>query len=128
MKYDYRKVNCFTPVDLLTIVNKHPQVTAIPMKRTDFLDWDKLENTMVSKADDILKNHIFTVRHRDSNRIMLQEYDGAPITRQLLVKEAFHTTDWKLQLKHIEIIPPPGLPDIKWNKLYYKWGRFVPQD
>jgi hypothetical protein len=128
MKYDYRKENCYTPGDLLTIVNKHPLVTAIPMKPTDFLDWDKLQNTMVAKADGILKNHIFTVRYRDSNRIMLQEYDGAPITRQQLVKEAFHTIDWKSQLERIEVIPAPGLPDIKWNELYYKWGRFVPQD
>jgi hypothetical protein len=22
----------------------------------------------------------------------------------------------------------PGLPDIKWNELYYKWGHFVPQE
>jgi hypothetical protein len=25
-------------------------------------------------------------------------------------------------------IPPPGLPDIKWNELYKKWGKFVPED
>jgi hypothetical protein len=127
MKYDYRKVNCFTPTDLLSIVNRHPQVTAIPMKSSDFLDWDKLENKMVAKADGILKNHIFTVKSKDSNRIMVQEYDGAPITRQLLVKPAFQSVDWKLEM-NLDVIPPPGLPDIKWNELYYKWGRFVPED
>jgi hypothetical protein len=45
MRYYYRKVNCFTPTDLLSIVNRHPQVNAIPMEADDFLDWDKLENT-----------------------------------------------------------------------------------
>jgi hypothetical protein len=127
MKYDYRKVNCFTPTDLLSIVNRHPQVNAIPIEADDFLDGDKLENTMVAKADGILKNHIFTVKDRDSNTIMVQEYDGAPIIRQLLVKPAFHDVDWKLAMS-LEVIPPPGLPDIKWNELYYKWGRFVPED
>jgi hypothetical protein len=127
MKYDYRKVNCFTPTELIALVNKHPQVTAIPMEPKDFLDWDSLENKMVAKADGILKNHIFTVKSKDPNRIMLQEYDGAPITRQLLVKPAFQTVDWKDEMK-LDVIPPPGLPDIKWNELYYKWGRFVPED
>ena len=26
------------------------------------------------------------------------------------------------------VVAPPGLPDIKWNELYAKWGRFVPGD
>jgi hypothetical protein len=38
MKYDYRKVNCFTPPELIALVNKHPQVTAIPMEPHGFLD------------------------------------------------------------------------------------------
>jgi hypothetical protein len=60
---------------------------------------------------------------------MVQEYDGAPITRQLLVKKAFQQgIDWNEEIKKLEVIPPPGLPDIKWNELYYKWGRFVPED
>jgi hypothetical protein len=75
MKYDYRKTNCFTPPKLIELVNQHPQVTAIPMEMGDFLDWDTLENKLVSKAEGILKNHIFTVRKIDSNRIMIQEYD-----------------------------------------------------
>jgi hypothetical protein len=58
---------------------------------------------------------------------MVQEYDGAPIIRQLLVKPAFHAVDWNLEM-NLEVIPLPGLPDIKWNELYYKWGRFVPED
>ena len=35
--------------------------------------------------------------------------------------------DWKA-LFNLEVVPPPGLPDIKWNELYAKWGRFVPEE
>jgi hypothetical protein len=27
-----------------------------------------------------------------------------------------------------QVIPPPGLPDIKWNELYSNWVGFVPED
>jgi hypothetical protein len=80
MKYDYRKTNCYTPPKLIELVNRHPQVTAIAMPANEFFDWDALQNKMIAKADGILKNHIFTVHKKDSDRIMIQEYDGAPIT------------------------------------------------
>ena len=79
LKMIYRKVNCYTPDELIVIMNKLPQVTAIPMEASDFKDWDVLENVLVDKADGILKNHIFTVRSRDSNTMMIQEYDSAEI-------------------------------------------------
>ncbi len=130
MKYDYRKTNCYTPGHLINLVNHHPQVNAVAMADDDFLDWDSLQDTMIAKADGILKNHIFTVRARDPYYIMLQEYDGATISRQLLVKKAFHgnDVDWNKEVAKLKVIPSPGLPDIKWNELYYKWGRFIPED
>jgi hypothetical protein len=127
MKYDYWKVNCYTPSQLIDIVNRHPQVNALAVQPSNFLDWESLQNKMIAKADGILKNHIFTMKSKDSNRIMIQEYDGAPITRQLLVNEAFRNVDWGPHLQ-LDAIPAPGLPDTKWNELYYKWGRFVPQN
>ena len=35
--------------------------------------------------------------------------------------------DWS---QHFELktMTPPGLPDIKWNELYAKWGRFIPEE
>jgi hypothetical protein len=51
MKYDYRKVNCYTPPELIEIVNKHPHVEAIPMQQSEFKDWDELENKMIDKMD-----------------------------------------------------------------------------
>jgi hypothetical protein len=127
MKYDYRKVNCYTPPELLTILNRHPQVTAIPLQKQHFLNWDKLENKMIAKVDDILKNHIFTVDIADSNRMSIQEYNGAGVETQLLVLKAHRETDWSESFE-LERVPPPGLADIKWNELYKKWGKFVPED
>ena len=127
MKQDYRKMNCYTPPELNDLINKHPLCTAIPMLPNDFLDWDALQNKMVDKADGILKNHIFTVKSSDSNNVWIQEYNRAPISKQMLVKNAYLNSDWRKVFK-LDVVPPPKLPDIKWNKLYYKWGRFVPED
>jgi hypothetical protein len=33
-------------------------------------------------------------------------------------------TDWRPFFLLDELIPP-GLPDIKWNELYSKWGKFI---
>jgi hypothetical protein len=127
MKFDYRKVNCYTPPELLELVNKHPQVTAIPMAPSDFKDWDALENQMISKMDGVSKNHVFTVRDRDPNVMLIQEWAGDAPKRQVLVRKAFQNVDWK-DLFKLSPLVPPGLPDIKWNELYSKWGRFVPED
>ena len=127
MKYDYRKMNCYTPAELIAIVNEHPQVNAVAMAPSDFKDWDALENKMIKKADDILKNHVFSVMATSPNTMLIQEYAGAPVVRQELVKRQYHTVDWKLHFK-LQVVPPLGLPDIKWNELYLKWGRFVPEE
>jgi hypothetical protein len=129
MKYDYRKVNCYTPVELLAIVNEHPQVQAIPMPTKAFNDWDTLENKMIGKitGGSLKKNHVFTVKWFDSNRMMIQEYAGAPIKKQLLDHPDFWEADWRPLFK-LEKLKPSGLPDIKWNELYAKWGQFVPED
>ena len=109
MKYNYRKVDCYTPSELLTLLNNHPQVTAVAMEPDDFKNWDAMENQMIRKADSILKNHVFTVRARDSNRIMIQEYDRAPIQRQLLVKKPFQgDVDWN-ELFQPTVLKAPGL-------------------
>jgi hypothetical protein len=127
MKGLYRKSNVYTPVELLALMNTHPQCTAIQMDPSDFKDWDALENTMVKKADGILSNHIFLVRARDSNRMMIQEFSGEPYIRQVLVREAYQECDWSQHFNLATAIPP-GLPDIKWDTLYSKWGRFIPED
>jgi hypothetical protein len=82
---------------------------------------------MIAKADGILKNHIFTVEADDSNQIAIQEFDGAKVEKQLLVLKDHRDTDWKPSFV-LETILPPGLPGIKWNELYKKWGKFVPED
>ena len=127
LKQIYRKMDVFTPSELLVLMNQHPQCKAVAMEPDDFKNWDELENRMVKKAEGILANHIFTVKARDSNRMMVQEYCGAEIERQELVLEAYRDVDWTDHFV-LETVEGPGLPDIKWNELYAKWGRFVPED
>jgi hypothetical protein len=128
MKYDYRKVNCFTPPELLELVNKHPQVRAIAMEEAEFKNWDDLENKMISKmGSGVSRNHIFSVSARDSNAMIVQEHAGAQTNRQLLVRKEFRDIDWRPLFKLQQLVPP-GLPDIKWNELYAKWGKFVPEE
>ena len=127
MKIDYRKVDCFTPQELIALANKNPLVNAVSMNTNEFYNWDELENKMMSTLDGVKKNHIFTVKHSDSNAMLVQEYSGAPAVRQQLVLEDYCDMDWK-QLFKLQSLTPPGLPDIKWNELYSKWGKFVPED
>ena len=127
MKYDYRKVNCFSPPKLIDIINRHPQVTALPMVESDFKNWDALEDRLMRNLVDVTKNHVFTVSDKDSNQVMVQEHAGAPIKRQTIVRKAFQHGDWR-SLFNLEQLKPPGLPDIKWNELYAKWGKYVPKD
>jgi hypothetical protein len=129
MKYDYRKVDCYSPPELIEIANRHPHVQAVAMDTEEFKDWDELENKMIDKMEGVKKNHVFTVHAKDSNAMIIREYAGAPITRQLLVDKAFRECDWQNLFKLNQMnSKPPGLPDIKWNELYSKWGRFVPEN
>ena len=127
MKMRYRKVNCYSPVDLIALVNEHPQVNAIVMDPTDFNDWDSLENKLVSKAEGILKNHVFSVDCIDSNVMLLQEFVGSLILCEELVLKPFCTVDWT-SFFSLKTLKAPGFPDIKWTKLYAKWGHFIPEE
>lgn len=131
MKREFRKSNVYTPNELFLLCNNAEHVKALQLFTREFLDWDSLQDTMVSKADGILKNHIFCVTEDDSNRIAIQEYDGAPTMYQELVKNEYQAADSSVWVEavanRLKILPTPGLPDIKWKELYYKWGRFVPE-
>jgi hypothetical protein len=67
-------------------ISWHLQVTAIAVPaNNEFFDWGALQNKLIAKADGILQNHILTVHKKDSDQSMIHEYDGAPITWQLVV-------------------------------------------
>jgi hypothetical protein len=100
-------------------------VHAVAMDQSEFKDLDKLKNKIINKIE-VKKNHIFTVKSKDSKAMMIQEYASAPVVRQVLVNKALHDFDWGSLFK-LEQLTPPGLPDIKWNELYSKWGKFVPE-
>jgi hypothetical protein len=82
---------------------------------------------MIKLLPRVKKNHIFCVKAKDSNAIMVQEHSSGPITRRVLVKEEFQDRHWR-PLFTLQQVVPPGLPDIKWNELYAKWGNFVPEN
>ena len=86
LKKEYRKCHCYTPEELIDIMNKHLQVNDVAMEPSEFKNWDALEDMIVQKAEKILKNHVFTIVAKDSNNIMIQEYSGSTIDRQTLVK------------------------------------------
>jgi hypothetical protein len=82
---------------------------------------------MIKLLPGVKKNHIFTVKSKDSDAIMVQEHASGPISRHVLVKEEFRNRDWR-PLFALQQVVPPGLPDIKWNELYAKWGKYVPEN
>ena len=51
LKQAYRRVDVFTPSELLVLMNQHPQCNAVTMEPDDFKNWDELENRMVKKAE-----------------------------------------------------------------------------
>ena len=83
---------------------------------------------MVDQVTSTKKNHIFFVDSANSDVINKQEADGEPITRQTVVRKGMGTIDWAEKIDSLEVTPPPGLQDIKWSELYYKWAKFVPED
>ena len=123
-------MNCYTPAKLISIVNEHPQVNAMAMERSDFQDWDTLENKMIKTADEILRNHVFAVMttspntHNVNPRVRRHSCSATRACEETVPR---HTVDWKPHFK-LRVLPPLGLPNIKWNELYVKWGRFVPED
>ena len=97
------------------------------MWSSDFHDSDALQNKTITTMDGISRNHIFTVSAAESNTIMIQEHNGAPVIRQVLMLPEYQGIDWWPLFK-LEVAPAAGLPDIKWNELYSKWGKFVPDN
>ena len=129
MKFDYRKLNVYTPVELMEQLNKHDQVTATAMEPSEFFDWDKMESVlMVDQVTSTKKNHVFFVQSGNSDVINKQEADGETITRQTVVRKGMNTIDWAAKIECLELTPAPGLQDIKWSELYYKWAKFIPED
>jgi hypothetical protein len=133
MKKQYRKVNCFTPEDLIKSIEGNAQVTPFMVADGVFKDWDALENTLIKKlpGGNTNKNHIFTVDAAvdNGNSMILQASNGAEKTTTRLVLNHCLLQDdafWKQQQP--ADIPLVGLPDIKWKELHHKWGTYVPQE
>jgi hypothetical protein len=133
MKKQYRKVNCFTPEDLINSIEGNTSVSPIMVDASVFKDWDTLENTLIKKlpAGNTNKNHVFTVdiNNDNGNSMSVQVADGDVVATVRLVKNQYLLQDdafWKQQ--EPAAIPAVGLPDIKWKELHHKWGTYVPQD
>jgi hypothetical protein len=135
MKKQYRKVNSFTPEDLVASIRGNDKVDPFMVTDNVFKDWDKLENTLIKKlpGGNTTNNHIFTVdiNRNNGNSMFIQESDGTIEKELKLVKPEYqqqqHNADFWKQQQPTEI-PPVGLQDIKWKELHHKWGPYVPQE
>jgi hypothetical protein len=77
MKKQYRKVNSFTPEDLVASIRGNDKVDPFMVTDNVFKDWDKLENTLIKKipGGNTTNNHIFTVdiNRNNGNSMFIQE-------------------------------------------------------
>jgi hypothetical protein len=115
MKKQYRKVNSFTPNDLLESIRGNNKVDPFMVTDDVFKDWDTLENTFIKKlpAGNTTSNHIFTVdiNRNNGNSMFLQQSDGSIVKELKLVKveyqQAQHDADFWRQ-EQPTTIPPVG--------------------
>jgi hypothetical protein len=130
MKMVYRKSDVFTPQDLVDCM-QHEKVEPIMVPPEAFVDWNGLENSFIDPpSGHIQANHIFQVDINvdNGNSMVIQIADHEPTVVIQLVKSDYrlHPTQfWKDQTP--ATIAPPGIQDIKWQELYFKWGAYVPQ-
>jgi hypothetical protein len=97
MKKQYRKVNSFTPEDLLNSIKGNEKVDAFMVDDDVFKDWDKLEDVFVKKlpGGNTTKNHIFSVdiERNNGNSMFLQESDGSEEKQMKRVKPLYQQHD-----------------------------------
>jgi hypothetical protein len=130
MKKEYRKTNCFSPQDLINGMH-HDKIKPITVAPDAFQDWDKLENNYMKAPVQVNVNHIFTVdiNRNNGNSMWLQVSSDAIETEQVLVMPLYYNNDaqfWKDLAP--QTIPPCGIQDIKWQELYKKWGKYIPEE
>jgi hypothetical protein len=133
MKKQYRKVNSFTPDDLVESIKGNDKVDAFMVPEDVFKEWDKLEDELIRRLPpgNTNTNHIFTVdiNRNNGNSMLLQQSDGCDEKEVKLVKREYLLKDTAYWMeRQPETIPAVGLQDIKWKELHYKWGVYVPQE
>mgnify|MGYP005848044159 CR=1 FL=1 len=125
LKNSYRKSNIYVPSDLVQCIGKQQHVSVIDYECIQFYDWDEAFDKHLKRLSETLVNHIFEIDETESTTMKTQLYDGQPVKTQKLLKKESIGTDWANNLQ-LNIIPEPGLQDIKRLELFDKWRLLVP--
>ena len=127
MKQLYRKQNVYSFGGLLDCINANPSVSPVAVGEGEFYHLHKMQTIYMYELTNIKKNHIFEVRADDWNTMYRYEYEGAPSTKQLIIRPEFRDVDWTTPaLQGLTAIPRVGIRDIKWIELYDKWRPLIP--
>ena len=126
MKTEYRKKNSYTPDDVIDNLSQHQDVKVLRARVFHFHNWDSFFDKYMHRTQLIKKNHVFTCNALDHSNLHVQEYWGAPITKQRIVKTSVVNTDWSNRANKPEMLQYPGMKDIKYKELYDKWRPLVP--
>ncbi len=126
MKKEYRKRNSYTPKDVIDNLSQHPDVKVLRAQVNHFRNWDAFFDKYMHKTEKIKNNHVFTCHVLQPFALQIQEYWGAPVVRQDVVKKHSIETDWGNASNMPEILQQPGMKDIKYKELYDKWRPLIP--
>jgi hypothetical protein len=129
LKKAYRKANCYTPVQLMDILNSQDQCEAVECEQEHFRDWEKLQNCFFRPmpSGNVKSNHIFSVSDDNPDVMKIQLYASSPVVEYLMVKRGSLNKDELAAAVPDELVPP-GMPDIKWVELHDKWRPLVPRE
>jgi hypothetical protein len=132
LKLNLRKKDVFTFDELLKDMNIHKSYTAIPVKSSNFLDIKGHHDTFYHKYSAVLKHHIFICEKDSEGRVTVREsnLEGAKTFTQDLRKNTAIPADKSRQQAMFEtpwdVIPDPGVPNIKQCEMFNKWRPLIP--
>jgi hypothetical protein len=127
LKTLHRKKNTYIPRELIANLNSHKDVTVIDFDNSLFFDFDEIFDKYMTRIQATKINHIFSVYDTTKHSLWKQLSDGTEAVQQVLVRQEYRTVDWA-PLILPKRCPVPGMADIKWKELYYKWRPLIPAD
>jgi len=80
------------------------------------------------KTESVKRNHIFACYTQDPHNLNLQEFGGAEVVTQQIVKRNWINKDWCPIRVCPEQLQHPGMKEIKHKELYDKWRPLIPVD
>lgn len=139
IKKDYHKQMIYTfdyideeggELNLMQLLNKREDVTAVPVTPEDFVNWDSKLNEVYKylASGTIEGNHVFRVTKEKTGRVITTKmHENSPEEVQTIGKRIGEQVRKEKLEKDAAAINPPGLQTIKRVDLYKKWRKFVPE-